>query len=336
MATTAHVVDTVVSLPRSAAKISANLLVLEAYPYLQASDIRYGQKPFFGVEPDIFPQAWRPAASVFLDNTFLYNAAVDAPRITQQKVFSEPEVFAQAQRAALVVLSAPYPGVPQNLRTTTPVQIETTVSFHGQRGSLLVLAQQAPPPVPIDIFNGNDAFYGWPLETFEPPIFPQTWKGAFVVTNGFPAYNPAPDRRARQAVFFAETETFLAPWKTNVTILNGTAGYVAANDFRKTTGTTKIFPEPEVFLQPWRFSSVILNGFAPYNPATDVTQLKQPLKLILEPEVFAQAQRPARVVWDVQAPAPAYVPQSISIIAMRVRPGGYIRMNIRPNQSYPL
>lgn len=249
-----------------------------------------------------FPKsaAARSAALLVLE-AYPYVVANDLQRFPKAIFFPEPEVFAQTWRSMpAVTLFLPPPA----------------------------------PPVPADIFVGEDTFTGWPVEAFEPPTFPQSWKYNAVILNKFTPYNPATDvRRRPQATVFSDPETFAQSWKTSVTILNGRASYIAANDFR--SRQAKVFTDPEVFAKPWLFNQILLNSAPPYNPVTDVTRLKPPAKFFTDFEVFSQAQKGSYVVRNV-APAAPYTPLDVAMIGMRIRPGGYVQMNIRPNQNYPL
>lgn len=329
------VIDNVIHLPKSAAKRAADRLVLELHPYSPSTDLaRFPRTPVFA-EVETFSQTWRSLPSVVLDNTYSYNANLDVQRALSAKIFSEPETFVQPQRGNAIVVLQTYTTPAQHSTSTRSIVVETTVSFHGQRGSLLVLAQAPAPSIPADVFTGSDTFIGWPLETFEPPTFPQAWKSSALILNGFAPYIPAHDvQRAPQAKVFSDPEVFAQSWVTNVTILNGRAAYVAANDFR--AAQAKVFPEPETFLKAWTFNPIVMQGFTPYNPGTDVRDLIPQQKWFTDPEVFAQQAIGSNVVILNVAPAPPYVPLDIGMIGIRVRPGGYIRMNIRPNQNYPL
>jgi hypothetical protein len=336
MATIAHLIENTSFLPRTAASIAAALLVLEPYPYVVANDVGHSTKNQIFSEPETFLQMWRSQPSIFLDSTFNYNFKLDTFRTPSAKIFSDPEIFPQQQRGSAVVVLDTYPVLAQQFTSSRSMVVEnTTASFRGQKGSLLVLAQKASPAVPADAFLGSDTFIGWPLETFEPPIFPQTWKAYLAILNSAPSYVPGTDvLRAKQAQVWSDPDFWGQSWRTNVTILNGTAAYVFVNDFR--FSQSKVFPEPEVFLQPWLFNSVVMQSFTPYSAATDTTQLKSSAKVFTDPDVFDQSQHGSNVVVLNVPPAPPYVQQDVSVIGMRIRPGGFIQMNIRPNSSYPV
>lgn len=282
-------VENVSVIPRTAAKLAAAFLVLQPYPYLVAKDVQRAPQAKVFAEPEAFAQAQRGSAVVVL-TTYSppYNPVLDTGRVSQAKVFNEPETFAQAQHGTPLSI-ATNAVVPSFRWSARAVSVETTINFHGQRGTLVVLSQAPAAPTSGDVFSGQDTV-GWPEI---PDVWAPPQRVTSLVSNTFTTYNIATDRRIQQAKIFSEPEAFIQPQHLNF-VINSTFPYSAATDVTRLKSQGKVFGDPEVFV---RAQSPILSSinFKPYTAATDVQRARMAL-YFTEPEAFAQHRRPAFVI----------------------------------------
>lgn len=278
-------VENVTFLPRSAAKIAAGFLILTSIQYSPATDVARAKQARFFEEPATFTQTQRPSNLVVLLGTpSTYNPATDVRRATQAKYFEDQPTFVKTQSSNPLVLAA-FVTPAQSFLSSKPVFVENVSIIKSQKGSLVVLAQTPVITQSSDTFIGQDTT-GWPKEAFEPESFVKTQRGWPLVTNTFTAYNPGTDvRRASQAKFFAEPETFVRPAPFNY-VTNNTVAYNFRTDVTRLKHQALYFPEAEVFLKSPRPFPVALN-FTPYVPSTDVRRAQQ-AKVFTEPEVFAR------------------------------------------------
>ena len=283
-------VENVSVFPRSWAKTAAGMVVLLGLPVTPANDIQrgwHGQAKVFS-EPETFIQPQRGNMVVILGTSSSYNPALDVRRQTQAKIFSDPESYVKAQTSNPVVL-ATYAIAPQQFTAVRAAVLENLSGWaHAQRGTLTVISAPPPPPQSSDVFIGNDTT-GW------PELLPDPWappnRGTLVVLNSFAAYNVATDvRRATQAKWFGEPESFIQPQHINY-VVNDTLPYNPATDVTRLRQQAKVFSEPEFFPRPQQPFAETIN-FTPYVPGHDVRRATQ-AKVFSEPEFF-----PARLPFN--------------------------------------
>lgn len=278
----AIVVQNVMIFPKTAAKVAAAFLVITTLPVSVQNDVRRQPQAKVFSEPEVFAQAQRGSLTVVLTPTPPpYNQANDVRRRRQEKVFSEPEVFAQPQKSFVAINLTPAP-IPGFVGyAARAVVIENVSIVKQQRTGFVVLGQLPPLVQSSDIFIGQDT-YGWPPEPNE--FFFPAQRPNPVVFNNFVAYNPATDvRRLSQAKVFSEPETFIQSQRNNY-VINNTFAYNPATDVTRLKHQAIYFAEPETFVRPRAPLSVTLN-FKAYVPGTDVRRAKQAV-YFQDPETF--------------------------------------------------
>jgi hypothetical protein len=268
------VIENITVLPKSAAKVAAAFLVLTTLPITPAKDVtRLKPQARYFQETEVFVKPQTGSLNT-LGLGGGYNATKDVRRQSQAKVFSEPDTFLKT--APISTIAAELTPVPPALQIspyyTPQVVIENLITVKSQRGSRIVI-DAAGTPTSADLLSGMDTI-GWPPEP--DFFFAVQQKGTPGVINSFPVYNPATDvRRAKQALAFAEAETFLKTAPSYNVTLNVTP-YNPARDVTRLKVQAKYFQEADTFALARRgFTPAV--SFTPYSFATDVRRAKQSL-----------------------------------------------------------
>ncbi len=162
-----------------------------------------------------------------------------------------------ARTAANLLVLQSYPPPPQIFASKRVVQVENPTRVQPWKGSLLVLGT-GPNALTADIFIGQDT-YGWPVEMFEAPTFPQAWKYNSVIYNSYSTYVFANDRRAKQAVVFYEEDTFFKQWKSSQVLLNTFIPYVPGTDVARAKQAL-YFTDPEIFFGAQPKNPIVIGG----------------------------------------------------------------------------
>lgn len=281
--------DNLALLPKTAAKLAAAFLVLLPYPYVVAKDVARAPQAKVFSEPETFSQAQRGSTVVILTAYAPpYNPALDIGRSTQAKFFTEPETFTQTQHGTPLGI-ATNPIVPWIQRGPRAVLVETTVTFRGQRGTLVVLSQPPIAPTSGDVFSSQDTG-GWPEI---PDVWSPPQRVTSLVLNTFSTYVVARDRRITQARVFSEPEVFIQPQHLNF-VINSTFPYNQGTDVTWLAKQAKVFSDPEVFVRPHAPISDSIN-YKPYATATDIQRARMAL-YFTDPEVYAKPWPPAFVI----------------------------------------
>jgi hypothetical protein len=249
------VIENVVQIPKSAAKVAAAFLVLQPYPYVVAHDLFRTHQALYFQEPEVQIQPWK-GSLVVITNATPISPAKDARRAKQATFFPEVETQIAPQKSYLNTLAS-YAQVASTLYSSKSLLVENVTRITSWKGTINVLNVAQGVPQSSDVFSGHDT-QGWPLESFEPPTFLQTWKSNAVITNSFPVYTPATDRRSKQALYYPDVEFYIQPWKSNVVVLNTFPVYNPAIDRR--SKQSLFFVEPESYLKVAPFNQVIING----------------------------------------------------------------------------
>jgi len=296
-----HCIENVTFLPKSAAKVAAGFLILTTVQYNPAPDVQRAKQAKFFEEPATFIKTQQPSNLVVLRGVpSTYNQATDVIRVRQAKVFEDPAIFVKTQTSNPVVL-ATYATAFQQFTAQRHVFVENVSAVKGQKGTLVVLSQAPLITGSSDIFMGQDT-YGWPKESAEPEYFIKAMQGFPLVTNTFTGYNPATDvRRASQAKYFQDLETFTPPTHINY-VVNNTFPYNPATDVTRLKHQALYFPEPDTFLKTKGPLSLALN-FTAYVPGTDVRRQQQ-VKYFQDVEVFSKPWRNNKIVTEGTAGVP--------------------------------
>lgn len=305
------VVENVIVLPKSAAKVAAGFLVLTTLPITPATDVRRQPQAKFFQEPDSFAQAQRSSFPVITNSLKPYNQATDVRRAPQAKALQEPDVFPQAQKGNLITtitaVSAPVPITLQRKTFT----VETISVVKSQRGTPLVIGN-GPTPVIVqssDLLSGNDT-YGWAspdqFDFFAPP-----WKVTELVVNTFPAYNPGADaKRTSQAKAFQEPDQFAQTQRIAPNIIN-LFGYNPATDVTRLIKQAKWFEEPASFVKTQGTLGAL--NFKAYIPGTDVQRAKQ-AKVFQEPDIFTRTAPFSAIIINGTAIPPPLPPTLLTAV----------------------
>lgn len=257
------VIENVTQIPKSAAKVAAAFLVLQPYPYVVGHDLFRAPQAHYFQEPEVQIQPWK-GSLVVITNAIPLSDAKDIRRVKQAQFFQEPETQLAPQKGFLLATLTSYAQVASPLYTQRAVVFENVSQITSWKGTLPVINVSASVPQSSDVFSGHDT-QGWPLESYEPPTYPLQWKSNPVVINSFPVYNPAIDRRSKQALYFPDVEFTVQPWRSNVVVLNTFPVYVPSHDVQRQR-QAYYAPEPESYLKTAPYNALIINGtVAPFS-----------------------------------------------------------------------
>lgn len=210
----------------------------------------------FGWPPE--PQIWAPTQGVSLPVvlTTYTSPSIDVRRAMQAKIFGHPESFGQGQRSAPLILngSAAYVFASDVQRwPQSKVFSQQDVFAQPQQGGPLltggtIAGWNAIPLAQARWFGSNEEFQ-------------QPQRSAPVVLNVPSAYNATIELRRPPAKWFADAETFVAPWSgARISIQP-----IQASDGPRGT-QARVFGRPEVFAIAQRGAPLILNETIPIIP----------------------------------------------------------------------